>query len=195
MLWQRAERAAGHLPFRQASGMLAAMPAYAALLRAVNVGGTGKLAMSDLRRLCEESGLCDVSTYIQSGNVVFRSPRSEPSVKKLLEQALAVQLGKPCGVLVRKAAELRQLLEQNPFPDAAPNQLLVLFLDEKPPAAALKDVATPGGEQLQACGRQLIIHFPNGMGRSKLKIPLVKVATGRNLNTVRKLLAMVEALG
>src|SRR5688572_16119444 len=120
------------------------MPAYAALLRAVNVGGTGKLAMSDLRRLCEESGLCDVRTYIQSGNVVFRSPRSEASVKKLLEQALAVQLGKPCGVLVRKAAELRELLEQNPFPDAAPNQVLVLFLDAKPPAAALKDVATPG---------------------------------------------------
>jgi uncharacterized protein (DUF1697 family) len=171
------------------------MPAYAALLRAVNVGGTGKLAMSDLRRLCEEGGLRDVTTYIQSGNVVFRSPRAEASVKKLLGQALAAQLGKPCGVLVRTAAELQQLLEQNPFPDAAPNQVLVLFLDDEPPASALKDVVAADGEQLRACGRHLVIHFPNGMGRSKLKIPLTKTGTGRNLNTVRKLLALLEPLG
>lgn len=171
------------------------MPAYAALLRAVNVGGTGKLPMAELRRLCEEAGLKDVTTYIQSGNVVFRSQRAEAGVKKLLEAALAVQLGKPCGVLVRQAGELRQLLEQNPFPAAAPSQLLVLFLDEKPPAAALKPVGALAGEELAACGRHLFIHFPKGMGRSKLKIPLAGVGTGRNLNTVRKLLELVERLG
>ncbi|MEY4551208.1 MAG: hypothetical protein RL685_7403 [Pseudomonadota bacterium] len=170
------------------------MPAYAALLRAVNVGGTGKLPMTELRRICEECGLSDVTTYIQSGNVVFRSKRTEAGVKKLLETALATQLGKPCGVLVRTAAELRALLEQNPFPAAAGNQLLVLFLDEKPPAATLKGVVAADGEELSACGRHVFIHFPNGMGRSKLKIPLVKVATGRNLNTVRKVLALLEPL-
>lgn len=170
------------------------MPAYAALLRAVNVGGTGKLPMTELRRLCEEGGLTDVTTYIQSGNVVFRSKRVEAGVKKLLETALAVQLGKPCGVLVRQAAELRELLEQNPFPDAAGNQVLVLFLDEAPPAAVLKQVVAADGEELRACGRHLFLHFPNGMGRSKLKIPLAKVGTGRNLNTVRKLLALLEPL-
>jgi uncharacterized protein (DUF1697 family) len=170
------------------------MTAYAAFLRAVNVGGTGKLPMSELRRLCEDGGLSDVTTYIQSGNVVFRSKRAEAGVKKLLETALAEQLGKPCGVHVRSADELRTLLEQNPFPDAAPNQVLVLLLDEKPPAALLKQVLTPDGEELRACGRHLYIHFPQGMGRSKLKIPLAKVGTGRNLNTVRKLLALLEAL-
>lgn len=170
------------------------MPAYAALLRAVNVGGTGKLPMTELRRICEESGLSDVTTYIQSGNVVFRSKRAEAGVKKLLEVALATQLGKPCGVHVRTAEELRTLLDQNPFPDAAANQLLVLFLDEKPPAATLKQVLTPDGEELRASGRHLFLHFPNGMGRSKLKIPFAKVGTGRNLNTVRKLLALLDPL-
>jgi uncharacterized protein (DUF1697 family) len=171
------------------------MPAYAALLRAVNVGGTGKLPMSELRRLCEAAGFSDVTTYIQSGNVVFRSKRAEASVKKLLETALATQLGKPCSVFVRTADELRTLLEQNPFPDAQGNQVLVLFLNEQPPAAALKNVATPDGEQLRACGKHLFLHFPNGMGRSKLKIPLSGEGTARNLNTVRKLLALLDALG
>ena len=171
------------------------MPAYAALLRAVNVGGTGKLAMTDLRQLCEAAGLSDVATYIQSGNVVFKSKRGEASVKKLLEAALAEQLGKPCGVLVRSADELRELLEANPFPKAAPNRVLMLFLDQPPAEAKFKDVLTPGGEELRACGRHLVLHFPNGMGQSKLKIPFAKEGTGRNLNTVRKLLTMLEALG
>jgi uncharacterized protein (DUF1697 family) len=170
------------------------MPAYAALLRAVNVGGTGKLAMADLRKLCEAAGFADVATYIQSGNVVFTSKRGEASVKKLLEAALADHLGKPYGVLVRSADELRELLDANPFPKAAPNQLLMLFLDEKPAAAKLKDVVAPGGEELRACGRHVFIHFPNGMGRSKLKLPFRDVGTGRNLNTVRKLLTMLEVL-
>jgi uncharacterized protein (DUF1697 family) len=171
------------------------MPAYAALLRAVNVGGTGKLVMSDLRQLCEASGLTDVTTYIQSGNVVFRSSRSEASVKKLLEAALAKQLGKPCGVLVRSARELRELLDENPFPEAAPNQVIVLFLDEKPNAASLQEVVAPGGEEVRACGRHVFIHFPRGQGQSKLKLPFQKTATGRNLNTLRKLLALLDALG
>lgn len=171
------------------------MAVHIALLRAVNVGGTGKLPMTELRRLCEESGLRDVTTYIQSGNVVFRSTRGEASVKKLLEKALAAQLGKPCGVFVRQAEELRALVEQSPFPGATGSQVLVLFLEEEPPAAALKPVQALDGEELCACGRHLFIHFPNGMGRSKLKLPLAQVGTGRNLNTVRKLLELLERLG
>jgi uncharacterized protein (DUF1697 family) len=170
------------------------MPAYAALLRAVNVGGTGKLAMTDLRKLCESAGFADVATYIQSGNVVFTSKRGEAGVKKLLEAALAEQLGKPCSVLVRTADELRELLEANPFPQAAPNRLLLLFLDEEPAAAKLKEVVAPGGEQLRACGRHVVVHFPNGMGQSKLKLPFRDLGTGRNLNTVRKLLTMLESM-
>jgi uncharacterized protein (DUF1697 family) len=170
------------------------MPAYAALLRAVNVGGTGKLAMLELRRLCEDAGLRDVTTYIQSGNVVFRTSQSEASVKKLLEQALAKQLGKPCGVLVRGANELCTLLEANPFPSAPSNRVLLLFLDEKQSAASLKGIVAPGGEEIRASGRHLFIHYPGGQGPSKLKLPQQKDGTARNLNTVRKLLELLNAL-
>jgi len=160
----------------------------------VNVGGTGKLPMSELRQLCEQCGLSSVATYIQSGNVVFQSKRAEASVQKLLAQALATHMGKPYGVLVRTAAELRALLEQNPFPEAPPNRVLVVFLETVPPASCLDTVSAPGGEQLTLIGRHLIVHFPNGMGQSKLKIPFQKTGTGRNLNTVRKLIELLEAL-
>jgi len=75
--------------------------AYAALLRAVNVGGTGKLPMTELARLCEREGLCDVKTYIQSGNVVFTSAKKEAAVKAALEKALERHMGKPVAVMVR----------------------------------------------------------------------------------------------
>ena len=79
------------------------MNAYVALLRAVNVGGTGKLPMSDLKALCERAGFLGVRTYIASGNVVFESRMSEAQVKAALESALEEYAGKPVGVLVRTA--------------------------------------------------------------------------------------------
>src|SRR5690606_3301487 len=106
------------------------MTSYVALLRAINVGGTGKLEMAELRQLCERCGFINVATYIQSGNVVFQSKRSESSVLKLLEQTLAERMGRPMGVLVRTAEEFATVLEHNPFPDVPPNKLLVLFLDK-----------------------------------------------------------------
>jgi uncharacterized protein (DUF1697 family) len=170
------------------------MTAHAALLRAVNVGGTGKLAMSDLRLICEACGFTNVATYIQSGNVVFESRLAEAGVKKLLERALEKKLGKPVGVLIRSASELRSLLEANPFPKAPTNRVLVLFLDHSPAPRSLDGVAAPGGEQVAAIGRHIFIHYPNGMGQSKLKLAFQKTGTGRNLNTIRKLLDLITGL-
>lgn len=170
------------------------MTSYVALLRAINVGGTGKLEMAELQRLCEGCGFTNVATYIQSGNVVFQSKRSEASVLKLLEQTLAERMGKPVGVLVRSAEELGGVLEHNPFPDAPPNKLIVLFLDKPAPRGAIDDIEAPGGEQLAAHGREIFIHYPQGQGKSQLKLPFHRVGTGRNLNTVRKLHEMVGAL-
>lgn len=170
------------------------MTAYAALLRAVNVGGTGKLAMSDLRALCETCGFTNAATYIQSGNVVFETRRAEASVKKLLEEELTKKLGKKADVLIRTKQELEALVAGNPFPKAPPNRVLVLFLDRPPPRGSLDGVATPGGEELAASGRHVVVHYPNGMGQSKLKLPKLGIATGRNLNTVRKVIEMLEAL-
>jgi uncharacterized protein (DUF1697 family) len=172
-----------------------ARTAYAALLRAVNVGGTGKLPMVELARLCEAEGLCDVKTYIQSGNVVFTSPKKEAAVKAALEKTLGGHMGKPVPVMVRTADELEATIAANPFPEAPPNRLLITFFDEPLTKAALEGVVAPGGEVLAIRGRELFIHYPEGMGVSKLKVPaLRKAGTGRNLNTVVKLAAMTRAL-
>ena len=168
------------------------MAAFVALLRAVNVGGTGKLAMADLVKLCVKAGFTDVKTYIQSGNVVFDSSASEARVKAALEKSLAAKLGKPVGVLLRSGAELDRILAHNPFKQAAPNRVIVLFLDKAPAADALAGVKAPGGEELVLRGRELYIHYPDGQGVSKLKVPLAQVGTGRNLNTVAKLAEMAR---
>ena len=169
--------------------------AYAALLRAINVGGTGKLAMTDLARLCEKQGFCAVKTYIASGNVVFTSPKPEAAVKAALERVLEEHMGKPVAVMVRSARELQATLDGNPFPKADPRKLLVMFYDEPLAKTALVGALTPDGEELSIRGRELFIHFPNGQGHSKIKLPKMTAGgTGRNLNTVTKLAAMTRAL-
>ncbi len=174
------------------SYFMRAMPTHIALLRAINVGGTGKLPMADLRTLCETLGFHDVRTYIQSGNVVFTSALDAAKAKAKLEKALALRLGKPCRVLLRSRAELEAVDQHNPFPDAPPNRVIVMFLDEAPDKVAIVGVKTPGGEQLAPRGRELYIHYPDGQGVSKLKTPFADIGTGRNINTVRKLVELAS---
>lgn len=168
------------------------MPCYVALLRAVNVGGTGKLPMADLRALAESCGCSYARTYIQSGNLVATRKGTARQLQATLAAALATRMGKPVGVLVRTAAELEAVLAANPFPEAPPERVLVLFLDAPPAPGALAGWRIPGGERLTVVGRELFIHFPDGMGASRLKVPFADVGTGRNLNTVRALLAMAR---
>jgi uncharacterized protein (DUF1697 family) len=166
------------------------MPTFVALLRAINVGGTGKLLMTDLVKLCEKADFTDVRTYIQSGNVVFAAKGTEAKVQATLEKALAAKLGKPVGVFLRTAAQLATVLADNPFTAAPTNRVIVYFLADTPPKDALASVKTPGGEQLALHGREVYIHYPVGLGVSKLKVPFTSVGTGRNLNTIAKLAAM-----
>lgn len=170
------------------------MTTYAALLRAINVGGTGKLAMKDLVALCEAAGLTDVATYIQSGNVMFNSRLSEAAIAAKLEAALAKKVGKPVGVLIRTADEMASIVKRNPFKAAAPNQVVVFFLPKPLARTALKDVVIPGREEMKLDGREIFVHYPDGQGRSKLKVPFADVGTGRNLNTVNKLVEMTRQL-
>lgn len=170
------------------------MQVFVALLRAVNVGGTGKLSMKELRSLCEGAGLEDVKTYIQSGNVVFRTGLSAPRVETKLEKTLTARMGRRVGVLVRTGAELDRIVECNPFVEAAPNRVIVFFLDETPPPDALEGWRIPGRERMALGGREVFIHFPDGQGRSKLRIPFADTATGRNLRTVTRLADMARAL-
>jgi uncharacterized protein (DUF1697 family) len=169
------------------------MPAFVAFLRAINVGGTGMLPMRDLAALCTRLGLKEVRTYIQSGNVVFKSGLSEKNIRSMLEPALAERLGKKTDVMVRTAAELRSVLKGNPFPDAKPAQVAVVFLTAPAPGNLLDDLSIPGPEEVHPAGREIYIHYPNGMGKSKLKLPRAIVGTARNLNTVAKLSEMANA--
>jgi uncharacterized protein (DUF1697 family) len=163
---------------------------YVALLRAVNVGGRGLLAMKDLQALCSELGLGNVRTYIQSGNVVFESDRVEAALKRMLEAAITKRLGRAVQVLIRTAAELKAIIEANPFPDAQPDQVGVVFLPKPVRSTVLAEIVIQGREEIQAVGREVFVHYPDGMGRSKLKLPFATDGTTRNLNTVGKLLAM-----
>jgi uncharacterized protein (DUF1697 family) len=165
---------------------------FVALLRAVNVGGTGKLPMKELSALCTDLlGFDNVRTYIQSGNVVFESSLPENTVRIRLEKALSERLGKRADVFVRTASELRSVLKGNPFPNVEPARVGVYFVAERVNKRLLDAVVAPGGEEVRAGKRELFIHFPQGMGRSKLKIPSgIGAGTIRNINTVAKLAEM-----
>jgi uncharacterized protein (DUF1697 family) len=166
------------------------MSSFVALLRAVNVGGTGKLPMSDLKDICEELGFAAVRTYIASGNVVFTSRKSEAAIKAALEKRLQAYAGKPIGVLVRSAAEMAQVLSDNPFPKAAPNRTMAVFLDRAPPADTLAGVRGQRDEQIQLGRREIYIHYGQGMAKSKLVISAARTGTARNMNTVATLARM-----
>ena len=168
------------------------MAVFIALLRAVNVGGTGKLPMGDLKVMCKRAGFRAVRTYIASGNVVFESEKSESQVKVALEKKLRAYAGKSVGVLVRTSTELAQVLARNPFPKTAPNRTVAIFLDEAPPTDALKTVTGKKDEELRLGKREIYVHYGEGMGTSKLKIPAARNGTARNMNTVAKLTAMAN---
>ena len=170
------------------------MSAFVALLRAVNVGGTGKLPMTVLKSLCEEAGFAKVRTYIASGNVVFLSDLPEAKVKATLEAALAAYAKKPVGVLVRSATEMSAILKANPFKGAAGNYTVTIFLDAPPPAADALGITGQATEDVRIGRRELYVHYPDGQGQSKLKIKAAAAGTARNMNTVAKLTAMAKAL-
>ncbi|MGA9343204.1 MAG: DUF1697 domain-containing protein [Rhodanobacteraceae bacterium] len=166
------------------------MNRYVALLRAVNVGGTGKLPMTELRALCERCGFDNVRTYIASGNVVFDSASSARQVRAALETRLQAYVGKPVRVAIRTGAQLAAVLAGNPFPKAAPNRTVAIFLDKAPLATALNAVSGRNGEELALGKREIYVHYGDGMADSKLKIPAAKEGTARNMNTVAKLAQM-----
>jgi uncharacterized protein (DUF1697 family) len=171
------------------------MTRYAALLRAVNVGGTGKLPMAELRDLAKKAAFSEVQTYLASGNLVLTSPRSAAQVKATLEAALAKKLGKASAVFVRTETELGKTVDANPFSGAEPARVLVWFLEDAPAKSALSTIKAPGGERFALIGRELFVHFENGMGKSKFKAPFAEVGTARNLNTVRALLDLLQSPG
>lgn len=171
------------------------MTRYVIFLRAVNVGGTGKLPMAELRAMCESIGCTHVRTYIASGNVVLDSRLGEASLKKQLEAQLLAYAGKPVGVVIRSGAELAAVLAGNPFRTAAPDRTVAIFLDEPPPADAATQVSGLRDEKLARGVREIYVHYSSGIGSSKLKIPAAKNGTARNMKTVTTLVEWAASSG
>jgi uncharacterized protein (DUF1697 family) len=169
------------------------MTTFVGLLRSVNVGGTGKLLMSDLKAQCEAAGFKNVRTFIASGNVLFESKASEPHVKRTLECQLSAFVGKPVTVLVRTAAEMQAIAKANPFPKANLSGAVAIFLDEPPPRDELKAISGRTVEQIRLGKREIYVDYCGTLADSKLKIPSARAGTARNLNTVARLAALAAA--
>jgi uncharacterized protein (DUF1697 family) len=176
-------------------------PAYAALLRAVNLGAHGKLSMPALKTALTELGLQDVTTYIQSGNVVFRSDRPQEKLAEAITRCIAGELGLATTVILRTASELRRIAGRNPFVDEEQqrSRLHVLFLESKPARGADKrlDPDRSPPDRYRVDGPEIYLHYPNGMGRSKLSAAYFERqlgvrATARNWNTVLKLVELTS---
>jgi uncharacterized protein (DUF1697 family) len=167
---------------------------YVALLRAVNVGGTGKLPMTVLAQMCEAAGFEKVKTYIASGNVVFQTEASEDQVRSVMEDQLKAYAGKSVGVIVRTAVEMADALARNPFTDAPGNRVMALFVDGVLPADPLDGVTGITNEQVRLGTREMFVLYPDGMANTRLRIPSQKHGTARNMNTVAKIAEMAAAV-
>jgi len=164
---------------------------YAVFLRAVNVGGTGKLPMVDLKAMCENAGFLNVQTYIASGNIVLSTHEPLGYVHLELEQRLEAFVGKAVGVMVRTLPELEQVIADNPFAKKESKKSAVIFLPEKTRPEMLEESRCRSDELLSLGEREIYVYFPQGMGRSRLTLPAAKLGTTRNMNTVRKLRDML----
>jgi uncharacterized protein (DUF1697 family) len=164
---------------------------YAALLRAVNVAGTGALPMAELRAMGEACGFANIRTYIASGNLLFESALDESAIKAALEARLAEYAGKPVEVFVRTGAELAAVIVADPFPDAHGSRHLVYFQNDAPTGALIAACRDINGERLALGARELYVDYGAGIRFTRLKIPGKTERTARNMNTVRKLAALL----
>ena len=175
------------------------------MLRGVNLGPHNRIKMDALRKLYESLGLGGVQTCVQSGNVVFKTAvRDLAKLAGRIEAGIESSFGVHTDVLLRTTAELRDVVAANPFAGRSgidPRKLLVDFLAREPSPEAREKFLSVNidPEELRIHGRELYIYFPNGMARPKLPSGLIDrtvkmPCTGRNWNTVTKLLEMAEAL-
>ena len=192
------------------------MASHVALLRGINVGGRNKVPMADLREVVTSLGHTGVTTYIQSGNVLFSTAETDTAkLAAALERAIGERFGIWASVVVLSRDELAALLAVNPYPDEPnPRYVHVVFLNGEPPedllgriAAAQSAAAAKGSrDTVQAAGPALFVHTPDGFGSSELGQALFRIisppakqknqpalaATARNWATATKLLALCE---
>lgn len=169
-----------------------AMNTHVAFLRGINVGGNTMISMKDLAAICARIGFGNVRTYLNSGNVIFESPLPEAELQKVLETALSEKTGKEIGVVIRSPGDLERIVKGNPFPDAVPSQVGVLLVADPVAGNILEEIVIPRREKVVPGKQEVYVHYPDGMGRSKLKWPLsLRGGTMRNINTLAKVAGMV----
>jgi uncharacterized protein (DUF1697 family) len=173
---------------------------YVVLLRGVNVGGRGKIAMAQLREICASLGCTDVSTYIQSGNVVLDSVLSADELAQALGPAIEEAVGFAPQVVVRTPAQLAAALAGNPYPDTDERFLHIGFMTKAPDKLAVDELGEVdvSPEAYRIVGREVYLNYVEGAGRSKklAKVPFERRLgvgiTARNLRTVQKLVELAS---
>ena len=175
------------------------MGVYVAFLRGINLGPTNKISMPELRAMATDLGSAEVTTYINSGNLIFSSPKKAATLEREMSAAIKERFGTDTDVAVRTPAQLRKILENNPYPDGSPSQVTVAFLTKPAPPEAEEKVAAIAteAEPFTFAGSEVYVHYSNGLGKSKLAEKFSSVigvsATVRNVNTVAKVLALAES--
>jgi uncharacterized protein (DUF1697 family) len=188
------------------------MASHVALLRGINLGGRNKVPMAELREVVTSLGHTGVTTYIQSGNVLFSTPESDTArLASALEEAITKAFGLAVSVVVLSRDELAGIMDRNPYPDEAkPQYVHVVFLGSKPARdlldrirAAESTAAAKGSrDTVSAVGQALFLHTPDGFGTSELAQAVFRIigppgrasvmATARNWATCTKLLSLCE---
>ncbi|WP_238387276.1 DUF1697 domain-containing protein [Sphingobacterium olei] len=177
------------------------MAKHIVFLRGINVSGKNSIKMQDLRSLLTEAGFEEVMSYIQSGNIILSSPLSKQEVKSAIHQLIQEKLGLDIEVFAVTGEELNQVLLNNPFQGGheQPNKLFITFLSNQPSTDLVNKLQEKdhGQEEFQLINNMLYFYLPEGMAKSKMnnsyfeKALKVK-ATGRNLNTVQKLISLIQ---
>jgi uncharacterized protein (DUF1697 family) len=177
------------------------MPVYIVLLRGINIGPHKRMKMEKLRASCEALGFAGVKTYIQSGNVIFRAPKLSPAaLSKKLGECIVKDFGFSSEIMSRSREEMKAIIDGNPFlkePGVDPSKLHVVFLSQRPSAAALKNLqeVTLAPDRVSSGDKEIYFYFPNGVSGSSIwKHPLDRVTgvagTMRNWTTVTTLYQM-----
>lgn len=143
------------------------------------------------RDLARAARFANVQTYIQSGNLILSSDSTAAAVKSVLENKPESYAGKPVGVIVRTGRKMEAVRNSNPFPDAEPGKVGVLFLGSAPPPDTVETDKGQADEEIVLGHQEVFVHYPSGMGRTKLRLAAAD-GTVRNLNTVRKLVKLAQ---
>ncbi len=179
------------------------MSIFISLLRGINVGGNKKIKMAELKSLYESLGLSNVKTLLQSGNVVFESENTDASqVAHQIEAGIQKNFGFESKIIIRTKEQWQATIAQHPFSTVQleqPSKVLVMFLQNTPDEQSLKALiqAHTGTEVIHGSGQELYIFYTDGMGNSKLDTGFIErklkiTATGRNWNTVNKILTLTH---